>query len=81
MGKFLSFGAAGILMVLAVFLYGGTQYHKGYSKSAIDCKNAAIAATKKTLNKQVDAREKFNPDDRTKLIDYLAGNDGLRSGD
>lgn len=75
--------AAGVILALAVFLWHKSEIRiakrESYAQASIDCKMAAVEATKRTIKKQVDAREKFNPADRIKLIDYLAKHDGLRS--
>jgi hypothetical protein len=81
MVKFLSLGAAGIVVMLAVFFYGQSQYNSGYSKSAIACKQAAIDAKEKSLEQKDKSREKFRSNTHRELVKYLSDNDGLRSNE
>lgn len=79
MANLLKYCTAGILVVLAVFFYGQSQYRSGFADSSIKCKKAAIEAVENSSKKKVDAREKFQPFDHTKLVDYLSKHDGLRN--
>lgn len=77
--KLYAYGMAGIVVVLAILLWGHVKYREGFADSSIKCKQAAIAAVENSSKQKVDSREKFRPLDHTRLVDYLARNGGLRS--
>jgi len=79
MGKFFSYGAAGIVVVLAVLLFGHTKYREGFADSSIKCKMAAVEAVENSSKHKVEAREKLQPLDHTELVDYLSKRGGLRT--
>jgi len=81
LNKITAYGAAGIVVVLAVLLFGHMKYREGFSDSSIKCKQAAIAAVENSSKQKVNSREKFQPYDHTRLVDYLSKRGGLRDNE